>query len=325
MPSSPSVPVDDPTARLRALSNSPFDPEPPRRSRLVDAAMLLSQRTGRTGLATPHMHGGSAEEKVLYEYEGTADFWNAFSGVVGPADLAGKDVVDIGCGWGGKAICYAEQTGLRSIEGFDLPEFFDPAVPQAVAAERGLTNCRFGVGTAEDIPFPDESFDVAIIDDVLEHVRSPARAMAECHRVLRPGGLAIVKFPSFKMMGAHHLDRALTWPGLHFFVPVRVWAAGLNDYLLRSEGRAHFEPFDEIAATDYHPAITRNLNGVDFSSFEQIVRSTGFTPLILEPVPARIRREGLIRRLLAPAYAAAIRLPGLRERLAVTIAFAGRR
>lgn len=287
--------------------------------------MAISSRFGRTGLTTPHMHHGSAEEKVLYEYAGTEDFWNAFGDAAGPVDLDGKDVVDIGCGWGGKALHYAERSNLRSIVGFDLPGLFDPAVPQAIAENRGLTQCRFGVGTAEEIPFPAESFDVAILDDVIEHVRSPAVAMAECRRVLRPGGLALVKFPSFKMMGAHHLDRALTAPFLHFLLPIRIWARGLNDYLLRSDGAGGFEPFDEVVATDYHPAITRNLNGIDFEAFREIVLELGFEPRILETVPARIRKTNPLRTTVAWGYEAATRWPGVRERLGVTVAFAGTR
>jgi SAM-dependent methyltransferase len=43
--------------------------------------------------------------------------------------------------------------------------------------------------TIEDAPFEDSSFDLVISQAVLEHVRSPAKAVAEIARVLRPGGL----------------------------------------------------------------------------------------------------------------------------------------
>lgn len=42
------------------------------------------------------------------------------------------------------------------------------------------------------LPFPDESFDVVVSDQVLEHVEgNPEKAVQECHRLLRPGGVAI--------------------------------------------------------------------------------------------------------------------------------------
>lgn len=51
------------------------------------------------------------------------------------------------------------------------------------------------VADAEHLPFPDESADAAIIDNVLEHVRNPQRAVAEMYRVLKKGGRIFVATP----------------------------------------------------------------------------------------------------------------------------------
>jgi SAM-dependent methyltransferase len=45
------------------------------------------------------------------------------------------------------------------------------------------------------IPHPDASFDAILCSHVLEHVRDDTRAMAELHRVLRPGGWALIQSP----------------------------------------------------------------------------------------------------------------------------------
>lgn len=45
------------------------------------------------------------------------------------------------------------------------------------------------------IPFPDSQFDVVICNHVLEHVDSDLKAMQEIHRVLKPGGFAILQVP----------------------------------------------------------------------------------------------------------------------------------
>ncbi|MBV8396421.1 MAG: class I SAM-dependent methyltransferase, partial [Actinobacteria bacterium] len=42
--------------------------------------------------------------------------------------------------------------------------------------------------TAEDLPFDDQSFDVVLCIQVLEHVDDPARVVRELHRVVKPGG-----------------------------------------------------------------------------------------------------------------------------------------
>ena len=46
-----------------------------------------------------------------------------------------------------------------------------------------------------DIQYPDDSFDVICCSHVLEHVEEDRQAMAEFHRVLRPGGWAILQVP----------------------------------------------------------------------------------------------------------------------------------
>jgi hypothetical protein len=48
------------------------------------------------------------------------------------------------------------------VEGFDLPGVFDPAVPAAFAAERGVAGCTFRTGYAEKIPYGDAEFDAVL-------------------------------------------------------------------------------------------------------------------------------------------------------------------
>ena len=42
------------------------------------------------------------------------------------------------------------------------------------------------------MPYDDDFYDVVVSDQVIEHLADPARAVSECHRVLRPGGVAII-------------------------------------------------------------------------------------------------------------------------------------
>jgi SAM-dependent methyltransferase len=48
-----------------------------------------------------------------------------------------------------------------------------------------------------EIPFQENSFDVVLCNHVLEHVRDDIKAMSEIHRVLKPGGFAILQVPFF--------------------------------------------------------------------------------------------------------------------------------
>jgi SAM-dependent methyltransferase len=56
------------------------------------------------------------------------------------------------------------------------------------AAGAALVAVQVVEGRAEQLPFPDESFDTVVSSAVLCSVSDPARALAEAHRVLRPGG-----------------------------------------------------------------------------------------------------------------------------------------
>jgi SAM-dependent methyltransferase len=50
-------------------------------------------------------------------------------------------------------------------------------------------------GTAYEIPAESESFDSAVCTAVLEHLEEGEQALRECHRVLKPGGIAIYSVP----------------------------------------------------------------------------------------------------------------------------------
>jgi SAM-dependent methyltransferase len=51
------------------------------------------------------------------------------------------------------------------------------------------------VGDARALPFADESFDTVLATEVIEHVRQPNDMVSEIHRVLKPGGHAILSSP----------------------------------------------------------------------------------------------------------------------------------
>jgi len=57
------------------------------------------------------------------------------------------------------------------------------------------------VGSAEAMPLPDESLDLIICQEVLEHVRNPWQAMKEFRRTLKPGGKLYLQLPF--MIGYH--------------------------------------------------------------------------------------------------------------------------
>jgi SAM-dependent methyltransferase len=77
-------------------------------------------------------------------------------------------------------------------------------------------------------PFDDESFELIEADHVLEHLAEPFSVMAELHRILRPGGLLVIRVPHFSR-GMTHADHKhgfdVTFP--HYFDPIFKGYAGV--------------------------------------------------------------------------------------------------
>jgi ubiquinone/menaquinone biosynthesis C-methylase UbiE len=94
-------------------------------------------------------------------------------------------VLDVGTGTGHTALAFAP--AVAEVVALDLtPAMLDEA--RRLAADRGVDNVRFERGDAMALPFPDESFDLVTCRVCAHHFESPAPAVREAARVLRPGG-----------------------------------------------------------------------------------------------------------------------------------------
>ena len=112
---------------------------------------------------------------------------------------AGDKAIDIGAGAGrhsfelyrrGADVIAFDQNAADMAEVAKMFAAMDLVgeVPEGAAA-------RTEVGDALNLPFDDDSFDVVLISEVLEHVPEDARAIAELTRILKPGGVAAVTVP----------------------------------------------------------------------------------------------------------------------------------
>ena len=98
-------------------------------------------------------------------------------------------VLDVGCGAGSVAKAVKRERPDLQVYGCDLSR---SALDAAAADPSGV---EFKLGTAEGLPCGDGEMDFVWIFDVLEHVDSPARVLAEVARVLRPGGRFHIVLP----------------------------------------------------------------------------------------------------------------------------------
>jgi SAM-dependent methyltransferase len=116
----------------------------------------------------------------------------SFAGVANPWQLGrldpGERVLDLGSGAGTDSLVAAQMVGEQGrVTGIDMtPAMLTKA--RAAATEMGLANVEFVEGEAEQLPFPDASFDVVISNGVIDLIPDKDAVFSELNRVLVPGG-----------------------------------------------------------------------------------------------------------------------------------------
>jgi SAM-dependent methyltransferase len=107
----------------------------------------------------------------------------------GRLETAGQHLLDAGCGSGGFLRWAAQLDAFDSASGVD-------ASRDAIELARGRApDARLVVARVSELPFPDSSFDVAFLNDVLQHIPEDEvqASLAELRRTLGPGGALLVR------------------------------------------------------------------------------------------------------------------------------------
>ena len=280
---------------------------------------------------------GDALAYAKWEYERAADSLACYAPFYAPGDmLFRKKVLDVGCGAGGKSIYYAEKwsadvTGvellekyLEQAEAFAMRRRIGPDPEEAEQfypydLDRTFRGSfRFVCCDAADTGFPAESFDTVMMNDAFEHLADPEAVLAECARLLKPGGRMFMNFPPYGHPYGEHLSDLIGIPWVHKLFPEQQC---LEAY------RTLAEQLDENGQTDRNPGPVVNgaerialrlskdesgalknsyINKMTLKRFSEI-RSRAVPQLGLKPV---LYREIPLRKWLAPMA----KLPGIKER-----------
>ena len=132
---------------------------------------------------------GQTKENFFWWHEATKHSNRHILSLLGPAKS--RRMLEAGCGIG-TFLADARDAGWR-VSGLEI----NPEFPEFCRKELGIEDVK--VGLISDPPFADASFDVVAMLDVLEHMYDPVQAVKQCARLLKPGGVLVVKSPNGRM------------------------------------------------------------------------------------------------------------------------------
>jgi SAM-dependent methyltransferase len=106
----------------------------------------------------------------------------------------GARILDAGCGSGRNMV---ELAPFGAITGLELAD-------ASVARARSRGVGEVVQGTLDAMPFEDDSFELAVCLDVIEHLDDDRRALRELRRVVRKGGTLLVTVPAYQWLWSEH-------------------------------------------------------------------------------------------------------------------------
>jgi len=267
---------------------------------MSEKLLLALNKCFKTPVHPFNLQNDGVKTYAMWQYERGADTIAFFLDAYTEADMfAGKTVLDVGCGAGGKTMYYASRGAARLV-GMDVVARYKEE-SEALAAQLGYADVfTFLCRDAVDTGFPADTFDTIVMNDAMEHVARPEAVVAECARILKPGGRLFVNFPPYNHPFGAHLSDLIAIPWVHVFFReqtlIRAYKT-LCKTVPDGEERIRFRISEDESGRPYFSYI----NKMTLKRFKKIKEAV--------PLRAEYYREVPLRGFLAPLA----KLPGFRE------------
>jgi ubiquinone/menaquinone biosynthesis C-methylase UbiE len=165
--------------------------------------------------------------------------------------VAGLRILEVACGRGG-FVRHLANAGARVI-GCDFSSAALHATRSKLGANRQPLLAALVQGDAQSLPFADNSFDVVVSCETIEHLPHVQAALHEMFRVTRPRGKLLLTTPNyFNFMGLYEIYARLRHPARQheqpfdrrqWFPQVHKWIRQAGWTILRTDGTVHQFPF----------------------------------------------------------------------------------
>lgn len=177
-----------------------------------------------------------------------------------------EQIIDVGCGIGGSSLYLAQKFNAHATGITLSPVQASRATERA--EEAGLAAAvQFQVADALDMPFADDTFDFVWSMESGEHMPDKEKFLAECYRVLKPGGTFLMATwchrPITPATGQLTIDEQQ-----HLAEIYRVYCLPYVISLPEYEAIAHHLPFQNIRTADWSDAVAPFWDIVIDSTFE---------------------------------------------------------
>jgi SAM-dependent methyltransferase len=223
--------------------------------RCIDAASVAEYyRQIDRGYRIFHSAGGALHLALNYDGEFQFDGYSGQAAIVQEhlQQIDARRILEAGCGNGFNCVCLGRQNPERTIFGIDLTEEHVGAARRAAV---GLNNVQFGAGNVENLPYQDDSFDLAFAVECLCQTQHLEQALLELHRVLSSGKRLIV-IDCFRNRPLNEFDEQLQLAALLVEKTTAVDAFSVvNDFVAMSESNG----FKMLERRDLCDAVAHNL------------------------------------------------------------------
>lgn len=162
-------------------------------------------------------------------------------------DMTGKDVLDLGCGYGWHCK-YVADHGAKSVLGIDQSELMINEAGKRNAA----SNISYRVCSLQDYDYPATAYDLVVSNLVLHYVEDLDDVYHRIHKTLRPGGVLLmnIEHPTFTAGVNQQFAQDGTWPVDNYYYP----GVRQTDFLGHT-------------ITKYHHTLTQILGGLLSAGF----------------------------------------------------------